>query len=91
MSALCPKLSAKLAHWRKNGMSRDEVRWRRELWNEKEYQHYRIATAGKAKKRRAAWSEKRLNKAQSETQAREEEKQRKLDALRKAARTGEIE
>jgi hypothetical protein len=33
-------------------MTRDEVRWRRALWNEKEYHHYRIASAGKRRKRR---------------------------------------
>lgn len=74
-----------IAYWRENGMPPAEVIHRREQWIEKDY---RIATAKKPetpKKRRAPWSEKRRKKMESAFA-----KQKKLKALRKAARTGEI-
>jgi hypothetical protein len=50
------EVRAQRAHWGKNGMPRDEVIWRRTLYNEKEYQHYRIAERAK---KRQQWSKDR--------------------------------
>jgi hypothetical protein len=79
-----------IARWRENGMKREEVIELRALWDENDYRRYRIATAGRAKKRRAPWSDKKRIKAQLESSARELERQRKVDAARRLAR-GEIE
>jgi hypothetical protein len=76
----------KIAHWRKNGMKRDEVIWRRVLYDENVYRRWRIATAERAKKRRAPWSDKKRIKVALESSAR----QRKVDALLDLAR-GKIE
>jgi hypothetical protein len=88
-----------IALWRKNGMTRDEVIKLHSLYSEELYhfwrdrwRRWRVPTTGKqAKKRRAPWSKKRLEKTQSESAAREVKRQEKVKALRKAARTGEIE
>jgi hypothetical protein len=80
----------KLAHWRKNGMTRDEVLLLRERWDEEEYRQKRIATLREAKKGRKPWSDKKRIKVQLESSARELERQRKVDAARRLAR-GEIE
>jgi hypothetical protein len=52
-----------IIRWRKYGMKRDEVIWRRSLYNEKDYRRYREATAGSAKERRKPWSKQRLEKS----------------------------
>jgi len=62
----------------------------RALYDENAYRRYRIATAGRAKKRRAPWSDKKRIKVQLESSARELERQRKVDAARRLTR-GEIE
>ncbi len=89
----CPatkrELRALFARWRKDGFPHGEVKWLRSLYDAKAYRRDRIATAGRAKKRRAPWSEKKIEKVALESSAREVERQRKVDALRRLAR-GEI-
>ena len=45
-----------IAYWRKHGMKRDKVIWRRSLYDEKAYQRYRIAERAK---KRQQWSKDR--------------------------------
>jgi hypothetical protein len=84
-----------IAYWRKHKMKRDEVLCRRSLYDENAYRCYRIARryriAARRAKKRKPWEEKRMENAALESAARELKRQEKVKALRKAARTGEIE
>ena len=66
----------KLKHWRKNGMSLNEVKWSRVLYNDKAYKRYR--TAERALKRQP-WTGKRIKNAVSESAVREGKRQKKVD------------